>query len=312
MAKDKNFKTEYTSYINIMSEALDKEDYEVYDAAKEMLEEAIESHRHQVDLSEELSTTNFGILNHIFENELPHLLKTNKKAVRAVIKTIKEDKNLLNEFSFCNTVKNGYKESMNSTVEANRLLEGLSEIATQKIDLGTVKKSNAKLRDVMVENGIVPSEFIDEDSRNLYNACDVLLTMKKSPSNMLPIMESFDYICNYMENNKKNPKDKQENIDEMVEKFENDLRMNLNEDEISFVRQITDFRSPIAEQRKERLFNKLKEDCIVKVNELIAKGDDKSELTELKDRIEAIKFNNEDIVKDVAKLLEIRDILSQE
>ena len=45
-----------------------------------------------------MKTSNFGILNHIFEEQLPTLFKQNKKAVRDVVKLIKEDNNLKNEF----------------------------------------------------------------------------------------------------------------------------------------------------------------------------------------------------------------------
>lgn len=311
MAQDKKTKDEYTSYLSIMKAALYKEDYDVYDAAKGMLEEAVDSNKHKARLAKELSTTNFGVLNHIFEEQLPSLLKTNKKAVKEVIKTIKGDSNLLNEFAFYNTVQNAYRNSSESTVDANRLLESLSSIATQRIDVDTVKKSNAKLRDVMVENGVIPSDFVEQDKRRLYEACDTLLTMKKTSANMLPIMESFDCICKYMDSKKEEPVQKHKTIDELTEEYEDSLRTNLNEDEVAFVKQITDFKTPIAEQRKERLFNKLKEDCISKVNELMSKGDEKQELAELKSKIEEIKFCNETVIKDVAKLLEIRDILNQ-
>ena len=62
-----------------------------------MLDETINECKHEENLMNEMNTNNFGILNHIFENELPTLIKTNKKGVKNVIKTIKEDKSHFEE-----------------------------------------------------------------------------------------------------------------------------------------------------------------------------------------------------------------------
>jgi ribonuclease D len=78
---------------------------------------------------------------------------------------------------------------------------------------------------------------------------------------------------------------------------------------MAFVQEITDWRSPIAEQRKEKLFNKFKNECIDKINEMLSEDAGNVELESLKKQIEEQKFNKESIVNDIAKLLEIRDIL---
>ena len=80
---------EFSNYLQIMSEALNKRDFAVYDAAKEMLEETVQDCKHEKELSDQLNTTNFGILNHIFEEKLPELFKSNKRVVKDVIKTIR-------------------------------------------------------------------------------------------------------------------------------------------------------------------------------------------------------------------------------
>ena len=64
-----------------------------------------------------------------------------------------------------------------------------------------------------------------------------------------------------------------------------------------------------AEQRKEKLFNKFKNECITKVNEMIKEDSNNVELESLKKQLEEQKFNKDSIVQDIAKLLEIRDIL---
>ena len=160
----------------------------------------------------------------------------------------------------------------------------------------------------MVENGIVPSSFIDEDSMSLYENGNVILTTKRVTENTIPLIESYDEVCKWM---KKHAKDKKESkdVDALIREFEEKLKTNLNESEISFVQQITDFRTPIAEQRKEKLFNKFKNECVSKINDMLKEDADNAELKGLSEQINEMTFDKNNIVKDIAKLLEIRDIL---
>ena len=299
----------YQDYINIMSEALQKDDFKAYEYVKEMLDEAIEESKHEKELMNEMNTTNFGVLNHIFENELPTLIKTNKKAVRNVIKTIKEDKNLINQFNFYNVIKEQYNGSHADMISSKEAIENLAKIVGENIDLKTVKASNKKLRNVMIESGVKPSNFVDEESRKLYENGDIILTSKRNTNNMISLVESYDAVCKWMDVHKSDKVKDGKNPDEMIREFEEKLKDNLNESEISFVQQITDFRTPIAEQRKEKLFNKFKNECINKINEMLKEDAENVELKGLSDQINEMSFNKETIVKDIAKLLEIRDIL---
>lgn len=307
--KNNKYQEEFSNYINIMSEALQKEDYKAYEYAKDILEETIEESKHEKELMKEMDTTNFGVLNHIFENELPTLIKTNKKAVKDVINTIREDKNLKSQFDFYNVIKEQYNSKHAEMVTPEVVLAKLTEIVGESIDLKTIKASNKKLKDVMVENNIIPSDFIDEESKKLYESGNVILTTKKTTNNMIPLVESFDTVCKWMDAHKGDKKDEGKTPDELIREFEDKLRANLTESEISFVQQITDFRSPIAEQRKEKLFNKFKNECLDKINDMLKEDAENVELQSLGKQLDEMKFNKESIVKDIAKLLEIRDIL---
>ena len=307
--KNNKYQEEFSNYITIMSEALQKDDYKAYEYVKQMLDEAIEDHKHEQELMNEMNTTNFGVLNHIFESELPTLIKTNKKAVKKVINTIKEDKNLKSEFNFYNVIKEQYNGSHADMISSKEALENLAKIVGENIDLKTVKASNKKLRNVMIESGVKPSNFVDEESRKLYENGDIILTSKRNTNNMISLVESYNAVSNWMDAHKSDKVKDGKNPDEMIREFEEKLKDNLNESEISFVQQITDFRTPIAEQRKEKLFNKFKNECINKINEMLKEDAENVELKGLSDQINEMSFNKETIVKDIAKLLEIRDIL---
>ena len=303
------YKEEFSNYISIMKEALDRQNFAAYEAAKDMLDESIGECRHEKELESQLNTTNFGVLNHIFEDRLPELFKSNKKAVRNVIKLIKEDKNLRSQFNFYNVIKEQYNTNHANMISSKDALENLAKIVCEDIDLKTVKASNKKLRDVMFESGVKPTEFVDDESRKLYENGNIILTTKRTTNNMIPLVESYDAVCKWMDAHKSDKINEGKTPDEMIKEFEDKLKDNLNESEISFVQQITDWRSPIAEQRKEKLFNKFKNECINKINEMLKEDAENVELKGLSDQINEMSFNKETIVKDIAKLLEIRDIL---
>jgi hypothetical protein len=307
--KNNKYQEEFSNYTKIMNEALQKGDFKAYEYVKDMLEEAIEDSKHEKELMEEMNTTNFGMLNHIFENELPTLIKTNKTAVRDVIKTIKEDKNLRSKFNFYNVIKEQYNSNHAKVITPDVALGKLVNIVCEEIDQKTIKKSNKKLRDVMIENNITPSDFVDEESKKLYENGNVILTTKRTSNNMLPLAESYNEVCMWMNKHKDDKKKNDEDVDTLIEEFENKLKTNLNESEMSFVQEITDFRSPIAEKRKEKLFNKFKNECITKINDMLKEDGDNAELKGLSEQINEMTFDKNNIVKDIAKLLEIRDIL---
>lgn len=298
-----------TNYIEIMQEALNHNDYDAFEVARAMLDEAVSDKRNDEGLKKQMDTTNFGVLNHIFESELPMLLKTNKKAVKEVIKTIKEDSNLLAEFNFYNTIKEGYKGDMPTKADAEYFLEKLVKIVSEDIDLQSVKSSNKKLRNIMKENNVCPSDFIDDEAMQLYESGNIILTKKKTTANMVPLIESYDSICKYMERHKDDEVENKFDINEAISVYEDKLKATLNESEMSFVKEITTFKGPIAEKRRTNLFNSLKNECIKKINEMLSENSENGELSSLKEQISGMEFSNETIVKDVAKLLEIRDIL---
>lgn len=309
---NKEYNKEFSNYINIMSEALKREDFKAYEYTKSMLDECIEECKEDKALMNEMKTSNFGVLNHIFESQLPTLLKVNKKAVRDVVKAIREDVNLRSEFNFYNVIKNQYNSDLSSKIGAEVMLNEIADVIINNINQDTVIDSNKKLRKIMEDNNVTPIDYVDDDSRKLYESGHILLTNKKKASNMIALMESQKSVCEYMENHKVINDAKKKDVGSLIEEFENKLKTNLNESEMSFVKQITDFKSPIAEQRKEKLFNKFKNECVEKLNKMLKEDKGNESLKSLSKQIGEMKYNNESIVGDIAKLLEIRDILSND
>jgi hypothetical protein len=303
---------EFSNYLQIMSEALNKRDFAVYDAAKEMLEETVQDCKHEKELADQLNTNNFGILNHIFEERLPELFKSNKRAVKNVIKTIREDKNLLSQFNYYNAIRQ-YKGKIAEKISPDMIMSKLNEAIVATINKNTVIESNNKFRKVLKENNIIPNDFIDDEMKELYESGHNILTKKNGAiSNVMVIAESSENVKKYMDKHKTDPVNEAVDPDQLIKEYKEKLKDTLTESEMSFVQQITDWRSPIAEQRKEKLFNKFKNECIDKINEMLKEDAENVELKGLSDQINEMSFNKDTIVKDIAKLLEIRDILLDE
>lgn len=306
--KNNKYQEEFSNYISIMTEALKRNDYKAYEYASEMLNEAVQDSKHEDALAAELNTNNFGILNHIFEERLPELFKNNKKIVKDVIKLIKEDINLSSQFNYYNAIRN-YHGKIAEILKPEDLTQRLYEAVVPTINKETLMESNAKFRKVLKENNIIPTEFISDEMKSLYESGHNIITKKRSVANVATLAESTNNICEYMNKHKNDVIKESVDPNKLIKNFENKLKENLTESEMSFVQQIIDFRSPIVEQRKEKLFNKFKNECIEKINAMLKEDADNVELKGLSEQISGMQFNKESIVKDIAKLLEIRDIL---
>ena len=303
----KKYNKEFSHYANVIAEALSKGDLSTYRAADALLKESVSAYEMEKKLEAQLNTRNFGVLNHIFEQELPRLFKTNKKAVREVVKLIKEDKNLLNQFNFYKALK----EYNSSSVDSETYLKRLAEEFDNKINHENLccAISNEKLRDTLIENNVVPSEFIDEKDMSLYEDVETLTCTKVLLSNTLSILEAEKRVANMLNENKK-VEDSKPKVD-AIREFEENMRDTLTESEIDLVKTITSAREPIAEAKREKLFNSYRDECIKKVDEMIASEPYNDELKGLKQQIESKTYNKETIVEDMAKLLAIRDVLDE-
>lgn len=303
----KKYNKEFSHYASVIAEALSKGDLSTYRAADALLKESVSAYEMEKRLEAQLDTRNFGVLNHIFEQELPRLFKTNKKAVREVVKLIKEDKNLLNQFNFYKALK----EYNSSSVDSEAYLKKLVEEFDNKINHENLccAISNEKLRDTLIENNVFPSDFIDEKDMRLYEDVETLTCSKVLLSNTLVILEAEKRVANILNENKK-VEDAKPKVD-AIREFEENMKDTLTESEIDLVKTITSAREPIAEAKREKLFNSYRDECIKKVDEMIASEPYNDELKGLKQQIESKTYNKETIVEDMAKLLAIRDVLDE-
>lgn len=304
--KHNNYIKKIGNYTTKMNEALQNKDFETYAILKSLQESIITDYKKEEDLKKERNTNNFGILNHIFEDALPKLFKTNKKAVKTFISTIKEDKNLLSQFQFYNAIRQ-YDGKEDSDVFLNEILS----LTKNNINYDTIVKSNEKLKNILIENNVISSDFINDDAVSLYENCNYILTKKKTVNNINRINECKSKVSEYMDSHINILNEEKMNVLNMIKEYRENLKTNLTEEEQSLVKQITDFRTPLAEDNRKKLFNKFKNECLEHINQMLKESndDDKTALNGLKEQLTKQEYCAETIVKDIAKLLEIRDVL---
>ena len=294
---------QWKDYVSKAEEALRNNYFEEYDEMMKKADEYYKLYREDSKLTYEC--TNFGMANYIFEDALPTLFKTNKNVIKEFIDTIKNDKNLLYQFKFHNALKN-INEGVDKRVYINEALQLLKK----NVNIKTLNESNDKIFKLIKENNIRPSQVINENILEYFASCDFLFKNDSKLNNLNNINENLNNVINYC-TNKKNVVESSFNFSNMMESFEAKYKNILTEEEQSLVKEIIAAKSAQANENKVKLFNKFKTECIETINTLLenANTDEKDGLETIQEQLNNMMFCENTLVQDIAKLLEIRDIL---
>ena len=287
------------------SEALKSGDLDLAEKFHQEMEDAYERYKEAANFESATINSNFANLNMALESALPKLFIKNKKAVKECINLIKEDKNLLAQFKFCNALK-----KYNCSGDAKDYVNESVELVSKDIDKKTLKESNLKLAKLLIKHGIRPQDEINESDINFANSCDYLLTHKKTLTNLTEFTNNEKTVGDYITEHRKEQENKL-NVLSMAEQVEKKLN-SLNEAEQALVKDIMIVNGSIAEQKRQNLFNKIKNECIEKINKMISEneGSEKERLLNLKETIMLKEYDKKSIIEDIAKLLEIGAVLS--
>ena len=278
------------------------------EAAEEYMQEmddAFERYKEACNFEDSMLDSNFATINTTLESVMPKLMVKNKKALKECVKLIKEDKNLLAQFKFCNSLR-----KFNCDTDAKDYINESLRLVSKDIDYKTLRESNRKFAKLLIKHNIRPSDSINESDLKFAKNCDYLLTHKKTLNNLTEYTNNIKSASDYIVENKK-VNDNKVDVISMAEQVEKKLN-SLNESERALVADIMMANSSGAETRRMNLFNKIKNECIEKINKMISEneGDEKERLLNLKETIMMKEYDKANIVGDIAKLLEIGAVLS--
>lgn len=304
---------EYNKYVKTwqdltikMNEAMQKDDFKLADR---LMNESVEVYNRYKECSgypKSNRERTFGELNYMLESELPMMFKKNKKAVKDLTKLMKEDKNLRSAFRFTDALR-----KYNCEGDAKNYVTESLELAANDINRKTFKESVEKLAD-MLSKYEIGGYSLDEDIVRYFNDCEKVLFEEKKLTNLTEHTNRINSIASYIENHKSPVVESKKSIETLSEELQKKLA-NLTEEEQSLVQDIIDFRKPQVEEKQEKLFNRFKNECLDTVRELMSEAneDEKEGLNAIKKQLEGKTYCKETIVQDIAKLLEIRDVLME-
>lgn len=293
---------QWYEYTQKMFDSMKNNNIEETDKYKELADAEYAKYK---DFADKMwSCQNFGMCNESFINVLPTLFKTNKKAVNEITKLIKEDKNLNAQYKFFNSLNNCSSEDTMSYLK-----ESL-ELINNTIDKNTLKESNKKLINLLRKYQIVNEDEISNEKKELFENCDYLFTNNKTFNNLNEYTSKLSNVKKYIDNNKSLNESKI-NVFKLIEDYDKKYSSLLNEEEKSFVQEIMDFKKKDNNNKKQSFFEKMKNECINGIDKLLENSNDteKYELLSIKEEITNKQYCEETLVKDMAKLLEIRDII---
>ena len=290
-----------------LNEAMQKDNFEEADKLMEACNEAYENYKRCSSYPSQNSTMTFGELNYMLENELPRLFKEDKKTLKECVNFIKSDINLLSQFKFIDSLRN-----YNCNCDSISYVRESIDLASKGINKKTLKESIKKFGNLLALHEIGGCK-LDEDTRKYYKACEDVLCESKKLTNLKDYTNNIGTIASYIEDHKKPVDESKENVNKLIENLTSKIA-NLAEDEQRLLQDIIDFKQPTVEARQEKLFNKFKNECLETIKNLVSESnnsDDLNGLNSIKVQLENKEYCKESIVQDIAKLLEIRDILKE-
>lgn len=295
--------TEWRDHVLKAAAALKENNHNSYEKEIELMNEAYEAYKKDNALSYE-NESSFGAAREIFETVLPELFVTNKKIVKKVLNTIREDKNLQAQFMFFEALKK-YK----TEYDLKKYLNEAYELAHKNIDFKTIKNSNRKFYSVLRENGIKAKDYLDENKLNFYRDCDKILVEKRNLSNISQMNETYNRVSKFVETMAKEKEEETANKPVSIKEFATKLNANLTEGEKEILNTLLDSNN---EDKRKTMFENYKKECLnkIKTTMIESKGEEKERLKNLYENLSKKTYNKDTIFEEMVKLLEVSEIFN--
>lgn len=248
---------------------------------------------------------NFGIIYNVIEANVPKLIESSngKKALRSIVKTIKSNKLLHEQFKAYNNLQPSNK------------IENVDEYITEalsilpKFDKKSVKESNEKLIKLIKKYKLDEMVDIDDDKLELYESIEFVTMNKKSLRNIDEYVNATKMIKESIEKlPMATPNDFSiESYAKEVSNVSENIAKDLNSAEMKLLKEIT-------EGNSEQYFNECKKNTLSKLDELMSKEtniDTKSRLSQIYEKINAKNYIKENAIVDIAEMVEMQTTIDE-
>lgn len=248
---------------------------------------------------------NFGIIYQVIEANLHKLLesKSGVNSLRKIVKTIKGDKILHEQFKAYNNLL------------PSKHIDNVSEYINEAISMSPrfnkkmVKESNEKLIKLLKSEHLDEMVDIDDDKLDLFESIEYVTMNKKSLNNIDEyvnatkiIKESIEKLPK-IEENTMTIKEYSEAINQVAEGFGNDL----NSEEIKLIKEVSNGNG-------EAYFNECKESTLSKLDSMMLCEKDmetKSRLSQIYEKINKKTYNKENAIVDISEMIEIQSTIDE-
>ena len=253
---------------------------------------------------------NFGIINETFKNILADSIvskdEKGKRVFKQYVKTLKENRVFRTQYNIYNKLENKVEEdkfkSAEYIKESIKVLEGLGK----KAILG----ENAKLVAYLTKFGYKISKE-NYPHKKLHESIHSLTVGKRSSKNLDSLIESTFYINEHINTNTKTVITEANTFhhpsalgEELVKKFNERYKDKLDETETKVFKVVTRG----TEKDRQELYSSMTLECIDLVNgQLIECNiDEKDKLLQVKDKLLRFKYNKENFVSEISKIVNLR------
>lgn len=244
---------------------------------------------------------NFGVCYRIFENNIVNNMssKKGKKYINEVTRFIKTNPVLKEQFDIYNSLLN--KKDIQDTVKyVDSVVECIDNSGLTRKE---IKISNDRLIDLIESNSNI-NKLIDIDDKDfgLFEDVEYLILNQRNVNNVAEYENAKRCLSEHL---KKNISEVAENYDDKIEKLSEKYQY-LSNDEIELTKKILS-----KDTDKEQMFENMKKDTLTMIDEamLSSTAEDKEQWNNIKDIISEKKYNQNELVEDILKFIDIQNSL---
>lgn len=248
---------------------------------------------------------NFGIIYHVIEANVPNLLENwdRKKSLRKIVKAIKSDKILHEEFKAFNNLL-----PSNKVVNVDDYINEAIAIMPN-FNKEEVKRANNKLINLIKQEKLDEMIDIDDDKLDLYESIEYVAMNRKTLKNIDAYVNATNVIKEsikklpLLEENKTTITDYANGVKEITESYGDKL----NSAEIKIINEVTNGNG-------EAYFNECKKTTLDKLNEMMSNEtdmDSKSRLSVMFEKINNKSYIKENAIVDIAEMIELQNTIDE-
>lgn len=250
---------------------------------------------------------NFGMIYNVFEQNIDNLChdENKKHIIKEAYKLIKNNKILNEQFKIYDT----FEKAKNIDNVKDFVNEAVSLI--KHFDKQEVKENNEKLINFIKKNKLDEYVEIPEETENLYEAIEYIILNEKKLDNINDFIKAQNVIVEHIQNDKKTINENEEKMTfedfkNNLEKQEEELNENINEDEKKLLDMFVN-----PKTNKKAVFENYKKQTLEKINDMLqtSENEDKESWNKIYESVNSKTYSDK-MTQNIINCAEMLEICS--